>query len=257
MRPEQPPLRHTLPELPRGCDELRATEPPNSKTRLEAHLDCLPGLGIERANILSDFAVQPPSSELADDTTSEARVLGLEDLLRTPDLGNYALHPRVQQVVSLGALDSLLETVTRRMDQRLYYLAYQCPTYLLECRGSAPDQTTLHPPEYDISTIDVVRDLRANDFLTTVCRSGETRPSDDTLRAAIDSMERRDEHPHGVFTLRLVDGLPTLTFRDEITTGRCPEEAVVYDLLMDLCFEHRPDLELQKDSGLPWEEFDD
>jgi len=45
MKAYRPPMPDTLPGLPRGCDELRATAPPDADTRLDDHLDCLPGLG--------------------------------------------------------------------------------------------------------------------------------------------------------------------------------------------------------------------
>lgn len=221
--------------------------------RLRAHLDCLPDLGTEQANTLSHFASEA--------TSSQDTVLGLEDLLRTQAPGNHTLHPRVQQVVSLGALDSLLETVAARLGKQSYYSAYQYPQYLLECRGSAPDETTLYPPEYDISTLDVIRDLRANDLLTTVCRPGDTVPDDATLRAAIASMERRGEYPHAVFTLQLTgtgsNQYSTLVFRDEITTGRCPDHTELLQFLVHLRAKHDAPLELKKNSGVTWGDGDD
>lgn len=255
MKPEQPPRRDTLPELPRGCDELQATESSDSEMRLRAHLDCLPGLGIEQANTLSHFATDPTPS------ASEESVLGLEDLLRTQYSGNHVLHPRILQVISVGVLDSLLETITARLDKQSYYSAYQYPQYLLECRGAAPDQTTLYPPEYYTSAIDVIRDLRANDFLTTVCRPGDTVPDADTLRAAVDSMERRNEHPHGVFTLRASDDYPRLppilVIRDDIETGRWPEETELFQFLGHLCDTHLATLQVAKASELSGVESDD
>lgn len=262
MRPTQFPRRHMLPELPRGCDELQATEFPESDMRLRAHLDCLPGLGIKEANTLAHFAVEPtPSAPDEELTASEEPVLGLEDLLRTQREGHHVLHPRVLQVVSLGALDSLLETITTRLDKQPYYSVYQYPAYLLECRGSAPNQTTLYPPAFFISTLDVIQDLRANDFLTTICRPGDSMPDEETLRAAVDSVERRGEHPHGVFTLRLAETGPeqysTLVFRDGITTGRCPEHTELFQFLVYLCVKHDAPIEVQKESGPPWGDSDD
>lgn len=262
MRADHPPLRHTLPELPDGCEELQATADPDSDTCLRAHLDCLPGLGIERASLLSRVAVEPSSSAPEDGTMdSQDPVLGLDDLLRTNPKGFHALHPRVQQVVTLGALDSLLETVGTRLDKRLDFSAYQYPQYLFECRGSAPDGTALYPPAYHINVIDVLRELRANNILTTVCRPGESLPSSEMIRAALDSMTQRGEYSTGVFTLLLDDNrpvpVPTLAFHDAVVPGGCPGQTQLFELVSHLGDQCQVDLAVCTVSQLPPEVCDD
>jgi hypothetical protein len=202
MRPRRPPLRRDLPELPRGCKELQATTAPDADTRLRADLDCIPGLGIEEAKLLSRIADESTPSAAADSTVdSSQRVLGLDDLLRTTNDGLHPLHPRVQQVAPVGVLDWLLEAIGKRLDMQTDTLAYQYPHYLLECRGAAPDKTSLHPPQYHIENVDVVRTLRANDILTTVCQHGESPPDSDVLVAAVDSIEARGETVEAVVTM--------------------------------------------------------
>jgi hypothetical protein len=221
MRPRQPPLRHTLPELPPDCEELRATTLPDSGRRLRAHLDCLPGLGIKRANLLEDLAqgTTPPASD-GDTDDQRKRVLGLDDLLRTQTQGLEMLHPRVLQVVPVGAIDWLLEAIAKRLDMRTDTLAYQYPRYLLECRGAAPDETSLYAPQYHIRTLELLRELRANDILTTVCQRGDSLPQKEMVSAAVKSMESRNETVHGVFTLRQdapTRSVPTeLIYHDDI-----------------------------------------
>lgn len=262
MRADRPPLRHTLPELPSGCDELQATTDPGSDTCLPAHLDGLPGLGLDRANLLSNVAIQPTPSVPDDDPTkSEELVLGLDDLLRTNPQGYHALHPRVQQAVSLWALDPLLETIGTRLDKRMDLSAYQYPQYALECRGSAPDKTTLYPPEHHINVIDVLRDLRANDIVTTVCRPDEKVPSQDTIRATFDSMQERGENHYGAFTLLLEDhssAQPSrLVFHDDVVPDGCPGQTQLFDLAAYRCDQCRVDLRLCTVSDLSSEVRDD
>jgi hypothetical protein len=256
MRPNQPPQIHTLPELPYGCDELQATADPDSDTRLRAHLDCLPGLGLQRANLLSTVAIETTSSAPDDVATGATEpVLGLEDLLRTRTQGCYTLHPRVQQIVSVGALDSLLETVANRLDKRLDFIAYQYPQYLFECRGAAPDQTALHPPEYHIRTLEVAREIRANDLLVTICRPGDPLPGQDTIRSTLDSMDDRGETPCGVFTLLLQNATtpytPILVFHDDNIPERCPGQAALFDHMRYLCDQYRADMKLKTISEFP------
>jgi hypothetical protein len=221
MRPRRPPLRHTLPELPRDCEELQATTLPDSDTRLRANLDCLPGLGIDEANLLEDRA-QGTTPLVNDGDTEEQRerVLGLDDLLRTQTQGLDMLHPRVLQVVPVGAIDWLLETIAKRLDKRTDCLAYQYPHFLLECRGAAPDETSLYAPQYHIRTLELLRELRANGILTTVCQRGDPLPQKEVVSAAVESMEARDETVNGVFTLRRkppTRSVPTeLIYHDDI-----------------------------------------
>lgn len=131
VRPRRPPLERDFPEPPHGCEELTATEAPDSDLRLNAHRDCLPGLGIRRADLLSRLAVDPAPSVLDDMTTDAGdTVVGLEDVLRNNRKGYHTL-PRVQQVVTVGAIESLLETVDERQEKRMDYSAYQHPRYAL------------------------------------------------------------------------------------------------------------------------------
>lgn len=262
VRADRPPLRHTLPELPYGCDELQATTDPDSDTCLRAQLDCLPGLDLDRANLLSNVATQPvPSAPGDDPASSEELVLGLDDLLRTNPQGYHTLHPRVQQAVSLWALDPLLETIGTRLDKRLDFSAYQYPQYALECRGSAPEKTTLYPPEYHINVIDALRDLRANDIVTTVCRPDEKVPSQDTIRTTFDSMQKRGENHFGAFTLLLEDQSsfqpPKLVFHDDVVPDACPGQTQLFDLAAYRCDQCRVYLRLGTVSDLSSEVRDD
>lgn len=233
MIPEPLQINRTLPELPRGCDELKATADPDSDTRLRAHLDCLPGLGHSHALRLATETngTLPEDSDIEMNRSNEA-VLGLEDLLRTRSQGTYTLHPHVQHIVQVGAIDSLLETVVERLGWREDFVAYQYPHLLLECRGSAPDSTALHPPEYHITTIETIRELRANEFLTTVCRPGELIPSHDTIRAAIDSIEEQGVRPRAVFTLLMDEERPlpspVLVFHDDNFPDRQPDREALF-----------------------------
>lgn len=255
MRPTQPPQIHTLPDLPDGCDELRTTADPASDTRLQAHLDCLPGLGIQRSNLLSNVAIETTSSAPDDVPTDAAEpVLDLEDLLRTRTQGHYTLHPRVQQIVSVGALDSLLETIANRLDKRLDFVAYQYPKYLFECRGSAPDQTALHPPEYHIRTLEVAREIRANDLLITICRPGDPLPGQDIVRSTLDSMADRGETACGVFTLlqnATPPYTPILVFHDDNIPEWCPGQAALFDHMTHLCNQYGVDMKLKSISQFP------
>lgn len=256
MRPSQPPQIHTLPNLPGGCDELAATADPESDTRLHAHLDCLPGLGLQEANLLSNVAIEAPSSIPDDDPTGATDpVLSLADLLRTRTQGCYTLHPRVQQIVSVGALDSLLETLANRLDKRLDFIAYQYPQYLFECRGAAPDQTALHPPEYQIRTLEIAREIRANDILLTLCRPGDPIPTQDTIRSTLDSMADRRDTPCGVFTLLLQNTTPPYTpilvFHDDNIPERYPGQAALFDHMRHLCNQYGVDMQLKTISQFP------
>lgn len=256
MRPRGPPLDCNLPDLPKGCEELTATQAPDSETRLEAHLDCLPGLGTTHADLLSRFAVDPARSAFDDEPEEDGEtVLGLEDLLRSNRQGYHTIHPRVQQVVTVGAIESLLETIVGRLEKRRDFTAYQYPRYVLECRGSAPNQTALYPPEYHLSTLDVLRELRANNLLTTVCRPGDSIPSPTTVRAAFDSMKQHGQHPVGAFTLRMAesgsDHAPILAFWDEVRLSGCPGQEQLFDYLSYLCNMYEALLQVRPVSELP------
>jgi hypothetical protein len=171
----------------------------------------------------------------ADIQASEERVLDLSDLIRDRVDGTYTLHPRVQQTVHVGALDSLLEALATRLDKRCKYIAYPYPRFLLECRGAAPDQTTLHPPEFHIRTIDMLRDLRANDILTTVCRPGNSVLSQETIRTALDSMEQRGTNVDGIVTLVMdessVPETPLFILDDQNMPDGTPSQEDIFDHL--------------------------
>lgn len=232
MKPSPPPKRESLPELPSGCDELRATTAPDADTRLRLHLKSLPGLGSGRADILANFAegTTPPALNQGSENSRQS-VLGLEDLIRTQTLGLNALHPRVQQVVPLGALDWLLMTVAQLLEIQTDTLAYQYPSYLLECRGAAPDKTTLYSPQYHIRTLEVLRELRGYNLLTTVCQGGEPLPQQDDISTVIDSMETRDDAVGGAFTLQQdEDSKPfstALVFHGDVETPNTPDNEVL------------------------------
>jgi hypothetical protein len=231
MRPRRPPSRRDLPELPRGCEELQATPAPDIDSQLRANLDCLPGLGNEEADLLSDIADESTPSAQDDGTVDPSQhVLGLANLLRTHMRGFHALHPRVQQVVPVGTIDWLLETIAKRLDIRTDTLSYQYPHYLLECRGAAPNRTSLHAPQYHIRTLDVVRELRANDILTTVCQRDTPLPESEAIADAVDAMEAGNDSVGGVFTLCEPSGPePALVFHDDIACSNGPSQVELFN----------------------------
>lgn len=253
MRPERPPRLRNLPDIPYGCDELQATTDPDSFMSVSAQMKDLPGLDHERFGLLEELATQSPPSGPDDDPPESEPVLGLEDLVRINHRGFYALHPRVQLVVSLWAIDPLIEAIGTRLETGTRYAAYQYPAYAMECRGSAPEGTTLHPPEYHINAIDVLRELRANDILTAVCRPGDTVPGQGTIRATFESMEQRRENVNAAFTL-VYDGTssqsPTIAFHDGVVPDSGPEESQLFDLVSTRCRECRADLRLRSVSDL-------
>jgi hypothetical protein len=191
-------------------------------------------LGVTHASYLSQIALEPTTTLLDTSTQgSEEPVLGLSDLIRERVDGTYTLHPRVQQTVHVGTLDVLLEALADRLDRRPYYIAYPYPQFLLECRGAAPDQTSLNPPEFHIRTLDVLRDLRANDILTTVCRPGDSVPPKETLRGALDSMEQHGTNVNGIVTLVMdessVPETPRFILDDQnMPTGKPSQEDISY-----------------------------
>jgi hypothetical protein len=131
VRPRGQPLDRDLHNLPKDCEELTATQAPDSNLHLNVHRDCLPGIEIRRAVLLPRLAADPAPAVLDDAATDAGdTVLGLEDLLRDNVKGYHTL-PRVQQVVTVGGLESLLETVVERQEKRMDYSAYQYPRYVL------------------------------------------------------------------------------------------------------------------------------
>lgn len=232
-------LRHTLPKLPRGCDELQATAAPTADIRLRAHLDSLPGLDIERADLLA-YIAEETTETASDGDAKESRrcVLGIDDLLRTQTQGYRALHPRVQQVVPLDALDPLLETLAERLNKRTDFLPYQYPNYLLECRSDTPDKTSLYGSQYHIRTLELLRAFRENNFLTTVCQGEEPLPPRDVISDTVESMQDRNEDVQAVFTLRQDDAsrpCPTaLVFHDDIDLANAPSQEEILSLCTTL-----------------------
>lgn len=200
MKHYHPPLPDDLPELPAGCDEIQATAKPQSDDVLNEYLDRLPGLDRERFNLLSEMAVQAQGGGYGRSSTG-ATVLGLDDILRSTAGGSRALHPRVMHVVPLGCLDPLLEGVTELLDLDTSMNSYQYPAHLLECRGAAPDQLALYPPEYHIGVADIARDLRANDLLTSLRRPDQPYPDTDTIRVAVESMGAEGTKVDGSITI--------------------------------------------------------
>ena len=185
-----------------------------------------PWIGGYACKLFSQLALKPTTiPPNASTQGSEEPVLGLSDLIQERVDGTYTLHPRVQQTVHVGTLDVLLEALADRLDRLSYYIAYPYPQFLLGCRGAAPDQTSLHPPEFHIRTIDVLRDLRANDILTTVCRSGDSVPPKETLRATLDSMKERGTNVNGIVTLVLDESSVPETPRF-ILDGGCHRRAL-------------------------------
>lgn len=200
MKHYHPPLPEDLPELPIGCDEIQATAKPQSDDVLDEYLDRLPGLDRERFNCLSRMAIQAQGGGYGRSSTG-ATVLGLDDLLRSTAGGSRALHPRVMHVVPLGCFDPLLEGVTELLDLDTSMNAYQYPAHLIECRGGAPDQLALYPPEYDIGVADIARDLRANDLLTSVRRPDQSDPDTETIQVAVESMGAEGTNVDGSITI--------------------------------------------------------
>lgn len=187
MKHYLPPLPNELPDLPIDCDEIQATANPGSNTRLENHLDQLPGLDRERFNRLSNIT-NSAGYRGGGNIGPRATVLGLNDLLRQQGDETIGLHPRVTHVVPLGTLDPLLEAVCDQMDGDSSMNAYQYPAYLLECRGGSPDIKSLYPPEYHVRTADIARSLRANNILTSIRRPGQSFPRADELQATVEAM---------------------------------------------------------------------
>lgn len=239
MKHYYPPLSDDLPKLPIGCDEIQATAKPQSDDELSGHLDRFPGLDHERLDRLSEMAVRAQGGGYGQ-TTTGATVLGISDLLRTTSGGTRSLHPRVMHVLPLGCLDPLLEAVTEHLELDSSMNSYQYPAYLLECRGSAPDQMTLYPPEYHIAVTDIARDLRANDLLTSVRRPDQSFPNTEMIDTAIEAMGSEGSTVDGFVTILQPDDAlePKIFIYRYSNRDDPPSKEQVEDLRLPLLHRH-------------------
>lgn len=200
-----------------------------SEQTLEQHLDDLPMLTEEYFNCLDKVAIDARNSD------SEV-VLGVSDLLRRRPDGSHTLHPRVMQLLSPSAVDTTLTRITKCINKRIDYAAYQYPTYLVEHREEGSQGLPLCPSDYSIDVLDALRDLRANDVLVSLRRRGESPPDKSTLEGRIDGMKNDGEIVEGVVVVACGDeektsARPSVIIEDrEPLVGRrsCDE-------LADLC----------------------
>ena len=179
----------------------------------------------------------------------------MEDLIRIRTQGFETLHPRVQQVVPVGAQDSLLKTVIARLGRREDFAAFQYPEFLLGCRGADYVSLPLHHPEFHIRNLEVMRELRANDILTTVCGKEDALPSRETIRATVGSIEESHGPVNGVFTLMMDDfdqsPNPFLVYHDDVSLKNSPEEEALFKHISHLLKKYRTELKVADVSMFP------
>jgi hypothetical protein len=187
-----------LPSLPHGCKELQLTASPKRDRLLDQHLDELLGLNQAELDCLHAIATKGGS------TATEPK-LELSDLLRNRRDGSHALHPRVVHVLPPNTVDSLLTRLVDLVDEHISYEAYQYPEYLAECDTCSPSCHSIYPEDYHIDVIDLVRDLRANDILTSVRDRGQSASETSALETMVEQLKSRNEPVEGITTLLRAD----------------------------------------------------
>lgn len=209
--------------LPEGCPELCPTADPVRDQPLEDHLNRVPTL--DRTQLVLLKRVMEAPSPL--DPNS---VLGLSDLLRRRLNYSHALHPRVIQLLSPANVDPTLRHVAEAVDERIDYSAYQYPAYVVEHRDEIEEETPLCPSEYNIDVLDAIRDLRANNILTSIRRRDQSVLDVPTLARTTERIEREGAVVEGVVTLVMdtagdQSNRSVLIIDDRDTTlGRCSTE---------------------------------
>lgn len=145
------------------------------------------------------------------------------------------LHPRVLQILSPDVVDSTLDTVITLCDEDIQYAAYQYPEYLVEARKYRKKRV-LTPSDYSIDVLDALRDLRANDVLTSIRHRGQSPRNIASLEKMVQSMEQQGNPVEGVATLWIADDGDTpehpvvmIEDRGDMTGRRSSDE------LLDVC----------------------
>lgn len=235
------PRRTDLPDLPRQCDEIRATANPGSPTRLEKYVDDLPGLNTDRFDLLANIACTAKGGRYGC-TGPGATVLDINDVLQMQRNEAIGLHPRITHVLPVEKLDAFHRAVTDLLDGDIIRNGYQYPSHVLEYRVPPVDETLLYPPEYDKRIADIAGSLRADGVLTSIRRPGQSQPDPDEFRTAVDEMDTAGEKVTGAITLYQPEGEsePTVFVYDHNT---CTTEFSI-DELVDHCIFlfHRHDI---------------
>jgi len=215
--------------LPAGCSELRRTTDPDSPGALKQHLDDIPSLNQQHFSRLNKIAID-------DQNAGTEVVLGVSDLLRRRTDGSVTLHPRVIQVLSPNTVDATLAHLVDSIDERIHHTAYQYPNYLVEVGEKPQERPMLCPGEYSIDVLDAVRDLRANNILTSIRLRGQSPLDISTLKQTVKRMEQNREPVEGTVRLLLSDRETSSEYpvvvieeREDMLGRRSSEE------LVDLC----------------------
>jgi hypothetical protein len=226
MSSPNPPDRADLPSLPQGCEELYRTANPTRDRLLEQYLDDFPALGEAEFDRLNAIATKSGS-------VPTEGALGLSDLLRSRQDGSHALHPRTVHVLPSNTIDSVLTRLADRVDEDIAYDAHQYPEYLAECDTDSPSCPSIYPEDYRIEVIDLVRDLRANNVLTSVRERGQPACKTTSLKTTVKQLESRNNIVEGVTTLLRADEggkyeRPLLIVEDrEASLGRRPPHEIL------------------------------
>jgi hypothetical protein len=219
-----------LSPLPGGCSGLQRTADPILDQPIEQHLESIPALGWAEYEYLDRIATGQRGVE-------NCMVLGLADLLRSRPDGSYGLHPRVVDILAPTVVDPTLSHLSERVDEYINYEAYQYPEYLIEYYHEDMHCRSMYPADYRIEVLDLVRDLRANNILTSIRQLGQQRHDTATLQQTVEHVEKEGHTVEGVVTLMPI----------EEGEGRFEESALVIeendgtlgrrslDELLDIC----------------------
>lgn len=229
-----------LSDLPIHCNEIEATAKSGDEYALTNQIHALPGLHENHYDVLSRLASPKPGDE-----QPSTPVLGVSDLLRNKALRGVGLHPRVTQIVPIENIDTLLNAVGRIVDPDTHCV-YEHPDYLMEARGTAPEQVKLYPPEYSVRIGDILRDLRASRILTPIRRPGEKPPQPNKIEERVSSLDENHNEVHSVATLHQPTDAsePKLYFETynnvngEVTVretlGLCDRLTTIYNVSLEL-----------------------